>query len=64
MARNDTAIGLVEYAHEGRWAGVSRGIGKAGQYALMVVLVLLMSLRVELEKRRTRLDELYLALED
>ena len=51
MARNDTAtatprtaIGPVEYAHENRWAGVSRALGIAGQYALMIVLVLLMSL--------------------
>jgi heme exporter protein C len=32
--------------------------------AFLVLFVLLMTLRVELEKRRTRLDDLYLALED
>ena len=33
-------------------------------FAFLCLFVLLMAVRVELEKRRTRLDELYLALED
>ncbi len=39
-----TAIGPVEYAQADRWSAVSRALGRAGQYVLMVVLVLLMSL--------------------
>lgn len=43
-ATTHDAIGPVEYAQADRWAGVSRALGRAGQYVLMVVLVLLMSL--------------------
>jgi ABC-type glycerol-3-phosphate transport system permease component len=41
---SSNAIGPVYHAREDRWAGVSRLLGTVGQYALMVLFVILMAL--------------------